>query len=222
MEEIPRALQESAAQRAKSGSHPKPSFGSPRPREKWWPKDRRSSLGLLKLHEGTTSSVGSDRPDGNSGAENFTDSGPKNATDTNDETQSEKSTAHRRAKSSGGRDISSKSQRPCQGSGEGYWDPQGRESVHNIRIRCKESTEVPGTSDRRGARTAVSLRASIRATGRREKELACQAKEEALYRSERMAQALEDGKEVQRRRKSSRKENKISCNGGQKKKIERI
>ena len=110
--------------------------------------------------------VGSDRPDGNSGAENSTDSGPKSATDTNDETQSEKSTAHRRAKSGGGRGVSSKSQRPSQGSREGYRDPQGRESVHGIRIRCKESTEVPGTSDRRGARTAVSLRASIRATGR--------------------------------------------------------
>ena len=110
--------------------------------------------------------VGSDRPDGNSGAENSTDSGPKNATDTNDETQSEKSTAHRRAKSGGGRGVSSKSQRPSQGSREGYRDPQGRESVHGIRIRCKESTEVPGTSDRRGARTAVSLRASVRATGR--------------------------------------------------------
>ena len=110
--------------------------------------------------------VGSDRPDGNSGTENSTDSGPKNATDTNDETQSEKSTAHRRAKSGGGRGVSSESQRPSQGSREGYRDPQGRESVHGIRIRCKESTEVPGTSDRRGAREAVSLRASIRATGR--------------------------------------------------------
>ena len=155
--------------------------------------------------------VGSDRPDGNSGAENSTDSGPKNATDTNDETQSEKSTAHRRAKSGGGRGVSSKSQRPSQGSRRGYRDPQGRESVHGIRIRCKESTEVPGTSDRRGVRTAVSLRASIRATGRSDRmgegKLARQAKEEeerrkakALYRSERMAQALEHGKEVQRRR----------------------
>ena len=53
--------------------------------------------------------VGSDRPDGNSGAENSTDSGSKSATDTNDETQSEKSTAHRRAKSCGGRGVSSKS-----------------------------------------------------------------------------------------------------------------
>ena len=56
-----------------------------------------------------------------------------------------------------------------------------------------------------------------------EKELNRQAKEEegrrkakALYRSERMAQALEHGKEVQRRRQEE------FCNGGQKKKIERI
>ena len=63
-----------------------------------------------------------------------------------------------------------------------------------------------------------------------EKELNRQAKEEeerrkakALYRSERMAQALEHGKEVQRRRQEEfEKGNKISCNGGQKKKIERI
>ena len=104
----------------------------------------------------------------NSGAENSTDSGPKNATDTNDETQSEKSTAHRRAKSGGRRGVSSKSQRPPQGSRpqEGYRDPRRGEAVHGIRIRCKESTEVLGTSDRRGAREAFSIRAGIRETGR--------------------------------------------------------
>ena len=112
--------------------------------------------------------VGSDCPDGNSGAENSTDSGPKNATDTNDETQSEESTAHRRAKSGGRRDVSPKSQRPPQGSRpqEGYRDPRRGEAVHGIRIRCQESTEVLGTSDRRGAREAFSIRAGIRETGR--------------------------------------------------------
>ena len=60
--------------------------------------------------------VGSDCPDGNSGAENSIGSGTKNATDTTDETQSEIATAHRRAKSGGRRGVSSKSQRPPQGS----------------------------------------------------------------------------------------------------------
>ena len=112
--------------------------------------------------------VGSDCPDGNSGAENSTDSGPKNATDTNDETQSEIATAHRRAKSGGRRGVSSKSQRPPQGSRpqEGYRDPRRGEAVHGIRIRRQESTEVLGTSDRRGAREAFSIRAGIRETGR--------------------------------------------------------
>ena len=59
---------------------------------------------------------GRDRQDGDSGAENSIGSGTKNATDTTDETQSEIATAHRRAKSGGRRGVSSKSQRPPQGS----------------------------------------------------------------------------------------------------------
>ena len=112
--------------------------------------------------------VGSDCPDGNSGAENSIGSGTKNATDTTDETQSEIATAHRRAKSGGRRGVSSKSQRPPQGSRpqEGYRDPRRGEAVHGIRIKCQESTEVLGTSDRRGAREAFSIRAGIRETGR--------------------------------------------------------
>ena len=58
---------------------------------------------------------------------------------------------------------------------------------------------------------------------RREKEEEERRKAKALYRSERMAQALEHGKEISVvGRKSSRRENKISYNGGQKRKIERI
>ena len=112
--------------------------------------------------------VGSDCPDGNSGAENSIGSGTKNATETTDETQSEIATAHRRAKSGGRRGVSSKSQRPPQGSRpqEGYRDPRRGEAVHGIRIKCQESTEVPDTSDRRGAREAFSIRAGIRETGR--------------------------------------------------------
>ena len=111
---------------------------------------------------------GRDRQDGDSGAENSIGSGTKNATDTTDETQSEIATAHRRAKSGGRRGVSSKSQRPPQGSRpqEGYRDPRRGEAVHGIRIRCQESTEVLGTSDRRGAREAFSIRAGIRETGR--------------------------------------------------------
>ena len=72
-----------------------------------------------------------------------------------------------------------------------------------------KAADVLGTSDRRGAREAFSIRAGIRETGaiEWEKELTRQEKEEeerrkakALYRSERMAQALEHGKEDQRRR----------------------
>ena len=114
--------------------------------------------------------VGSDCPDGNSGAENSTDSGPKNASYTNDETQSEKQTAHRRAKGGGGRGVSSKRE---------------REELFRSEL----------ASERQAGETAW------------EKELNRQAKEEeerrkakALYRSEKMAQALEHGKEVQRRR----------------------
>ena len=107
--------------------------------------------------------VGSDRPAGDSGAENAVGSWSENATD---QTQSEKSTAYRRAKSGGRRGVSPESQRPSQGSREGYRDPQEREGVHGVRIGRKESTEVSGTPERRGALTAVPHGASIRATGR--------------------------------------------------------
>ena len=157
--------------------------------------------------------VGSDCSDGNSGAENSIGSGTKNAADTNDETQSEIATAHRRAKSGGRRGVSSKSQRPPQGSRpqEGYRDPRRGEAVHGIRIIGAKRVPkyLAHLTDEEREKLFRSELASERQAGaiEWEKELNRQAKEEeerrkakALYRSERMAQALEHGKEVQRRR----------------------
>ena len=148
--------------------------------------------------------VGSDRPDGDSGAENAIDSWSENTTD---QTQSEKSTAYRRAKSGGRRGVSSESQRPSQGSREGYRDPQAREGAHGVRIGCEEGTEVSGAPDHDQRahlfRTELSSEREAEAI-EWEKELARREKEErkaqALYRSERRAQALEHGREIQRQR----------------------
>ena len=156
--------------------------------------------------------VGSNRPDGNSGAENSTDSGPKNATDTNDETQSEKSTAHRRAKGGGGRGVSSKSQRSQRSKAAERGTGTLREEKAST-ASGSGAKRVPKylahLTDEEREQLFRSELASERQAGaiEWEKELARQAKEEeerrkakALYRSERMAQALEHGKEVQRRR----------------------
>ena len=101
---------------------------------------------------------------GSSRAEDTTGSRTENAT--GQQTQSEESTAYRRAESGSGREFGSESPRNAQESREGYRDPQEREGILGVGLRCEEGTEIFGAPDRRPASPFVSHRVVIRARSR--------------------------------------------------------
>ena len=153
------------------------------------------------ISDGDTYDTGDRQAGGSSRAEDTTGSRTEDATD--QQAQSEESTANRRAESGSGREFGSESPRSAQESREGYRDPQEREGILGVGLRCEHLTD-----DQRAHlfRTELSSEREAEAI-EWEKELACREKEEeerrkakALYRSEKMAQALEHGKEIQRRR----------------------